>query len=93
MAELRLPEIQWTFRRGYTYVLTAVLALGVAGIVWKLDDPVALRWLGLALCALIALLAVLYLAGATVTDLARLAAAARTATPPTPPPPAEEVMP
>lgn len=74
-APLQLAEVQWTFRRWYAYVLTAVLAGLVGLVIWRLDDPAALKALGLTLCGLIALLALLYMAGAVTTDLARLAAA------------------
>lgn len=72
-----LPEIQWTYRRWYTYGLTAAAVALIACIIFRLDDPTALKWLGLALCAVIVLLALSYLYGATVTDVARLTAAAR----------------
>lgn len=75
---LQLAEVRWTYRRWYAYVLTAVLAALTALVIWRLDDPVALKTLGLALCALIALQALLYMAGAVTTDLARLVAAVRT---------------
>lgn len=77
-APLQLAEVRWTYRRWYAYVLTAVLAALVGLVIWRLDDPVALKTLGLALCALIALLALLYMAGAVTTDLARLMAAVNT---------------
>jgi len=74
---LQLAEVQWTFRRIFAYALTGVLAALVGLVIWRLDDPTALKVLGLALCALIALLALLYMAGAVTTDLARLAAAVK----------------
>jgi len=74
----RLPEIRWTYRRWYTYGLTVIASALLACIIWRLHDPRALMWLGLALCAVIVLLALSYLYGATVTDVAQLTAAART---------------
>lgn len=72
-----LPEVRWTYRRWYTYGLTVVAAVLVACIIFRLDDPRALMWLGLALCGVIVLLALSYLFGATATDVVRLTAAAR----------------
>lgn len=74
---LQLAEVQWTWRRWYAYVLTAVLAGLVAYLISRLSDPAALKAVGQALCGLIGLIALLYMAGAVVTDLARLAAAVR----------------
>jgi hypothetical protein len=70
-------EVRWLFRRIYTYTATVLNSAGVGAIVWRLDDPAALKWLGLALIAANVAMATLYLAGATVTDWAKLAAAAR----------------
>jgi cytochrome bd-type quinol oxidase subunit 1 len=81
VAPLPLAEVRWTFRRWYTYVLTGVICALLAFVVHRLQDPAALKVIGLALVALIALSQLLYLAGATVTDLARLAAAVKSAPP------------
>ena len=70
-------EVRWLFRRIYTYAATVLNSAGVGAIVWQLDDPAALKWLGLALVGANVVMATLYLAGATVTDWAKLAAAAR----------------
>jgi hypothetical protein len=70
-------EVRWLWRRIYTYVTTLLNSAGVIAIVCRLDDPSALKWLGLALIAANVIMATLYLAGATVTDWAKLAAAAR----------------
>jgi len=67
------------FRRIYTYVATVLNSAGVGAIIWRIDDPQALKWIGLALIGANVILATLYLAGATVTDWAKLAAAARRA--------------
>ncbi|MFN3858404.1 MAG: hypothetical protein ACK4RV_11720 [Caulobacter sp.] len=72
---LRLPEIQWTWRRIFTYVATLLSCVGIGWAIAKIDSAEDLRCVALALVGLQALLAVLYLTGATVTDLARLAAA------------------
>ena len=70
-------EVRWLWRRVYTYAATVLNSAGVAAIIWRLKDPDALTWLGLALVSANVIMATLYLAGATVTDWAKLAAAAR----------------
>lgn len=70
-------EVRWLWRRIYTYAATLLNSVGLTAIIWRLDDPSALRWLGLALIGANVVIATLYLAGATVTDWAKLAAAAR----------------
>lgn len=80
-APLQLAEVRWTFRRWYTYLVTAVVCGLLAFVVSRLEDPTALKVIGLALIAQIALSQLLYLAGATVTDLARLASAVKAAAP------------
>lgn len=74
---LRLPEVQFFYRRWFFYSLTALACAGLGLIIWKLDDPSALKEIGLWLIGLIAFLALLYMAGPTVTDLARLGAAVK----------------
>ena len=71
------PEVRWLWRRVYTYASTLLNSLGVGGIIWRINDPQALKWIGLALIAGNVVVATLYLAGATVTDWAKLARAAR----------------
>jgi hypothetical protein len=70
-------EVRWVFRRIYTYAATLLNSAGVGAIIWRIDDPATLKWLGLALIGANVVMATLYLAGATVTDWAKLAAAAR----------------
>ena len=70
-------EVRWFWRRVYTYGATLLNSAGVGAIVWRLDDPQALKWLGLVLVGANVVTATLYLAGATVTDWAKLAHAAR----------------
>ena len=72
---IRLPEVQWLYRRLFAFSGLFLAAGLLAFVIHKLDDPEALKNLGLAACSLIALMALLYLAGATVTDLARLKSA------------------
>lgn len=78
--EWRPPvEIRWLWRRIYAFVATLLNCAGVAIIVVRLSDPTALKWIGLALIGSNVVMATLYLAGATVTDWAKLAHAARSA--------------
>ena len=70
-------EVRWLWRRIYAYAATLANSAGVGAIIWRLNDPEALKWLGLALIGANIIMATLYLAGATVTDWAKLAAAAR----------------
>jgi hypothetical protein len=70
-------EVRWLWRRIYACAATLLNSAGIAAIIWRLDDPDALKWLGLALVGANVVMATLYLAGATVTDWAKLAAAAR----------------
>lgn len=70
-------EVRWLWRRVYSYTVTLLNSAGLSLILFRLDDPQALKWLGLGLVGSNAVVATLYLAGATVTDWAKLAAAAR----------------
>jgi hypothetical protein len=70
-------EVRWLWRRVYSYAVTLLNSAGLGLILFRLDDPQALKWLGLGLVGSNAVVATLYLAGATVTDWAKLAAAAR----------------
>lgn len=73
----QIVEVRWLWRRIYACAATLLNSAGVAAIIWRLNDPDALKWLGLALVGANVVMATLYLAGATVTDWAKLAAAAR----------------
>ncbi|MDB5476477.1 MAG: hypothetical protein JWP49_1988 [Phenylobacterium sp.] len=77
----QLIEVRWLWRRIYTYAATLLNSAGVAGVVWRLHDPQALKWIALALVGANVVVATLYLAGATVTDWAKLAHAARSPAP------------
>ena len=72
-------EIRWLWRRIYTYAVTVLNCVGVGVIVARLNNAEALKWIGLALVGANVVTATLYLAGATVTDWAKLAHAARSA--------------
>jgi hypothetical protein len=70
-------EITWLWRRIFTYLASLVNAGLLAAVIAKVKEPQGLAALGLALVAANVVLATLYLAGATVTDWARIAGAAR----------------
>ena len=70
-------EITWLWRRIFTYLASLANAVLLAAVIVKVKDPRGLAALGLALVAANVVLATLYLAGATVTDWARIAGAAR----------------
>ena len=70
-------EITWLWRRVFTYLASLANAGLLAAVIVKVRDPKGLAALGLALVAANVVLATLYLAGATVTDWARIAGAAR----------------
>jgi len=70
-------EVTWLWRRIFTYLASLVNAGLLAAVSAKVKDPQGLATLGLALVAANVVLATLYLAGATVTDWARIAGAAR----------------
>ncbi len=72
-------EVRWLWRRIYAYAATLLNSVGVTVVVCRLSDPAALKWLGLALIGSNVVMATLYLAGATVTDWAKLTHAARSA--------------
>ena len=70
-------EITWVWRRVFTYLASLANAALLAVVIVKVRDPQGLAALGLSLVAANVVLATLYLAGATVTDWARIAGAAR----------------
>ena len=70
-------EVTWLWRRIFTYLASLANAGLLAAVIVKVKDPQGLEALGLALLAANVVLATLYLAGATVTDWARIAGAAR----------------
>ena len=70
-------EVRWLWRRVYAYATALINSAGIGGVIWRVQDPQALKWLGLGLIGATVVVATLYLAGATVTDWAKLAQAAR----------------
>jgi len=80
-------EIKWFWRRVFTFAFTALNTLGVAVIIAKLSDPSALKWVALGLISANMVMALLYIAGASGTDIARVVAAARSGTEPPDDPP------
>jgi hypothetical protein len=65
-------EVQWFWRRLFTFLFTSVNSIAIAAVVWKMDDPHALKWIGLGLIFANIMLAFVYMAGATLVDLTRL---------------------
>ena len=70
-------EITWLWRRIFTYLASLVNAGLLAAVILKVRDVQGLAALGLALIAANVVRATLALAGAPVTDWARIAGAAR----------------
>lgn len=82
-----LVEVKWIFRRWYIFAFTAINTVGVSVIIAKVNDPSALKWIALGLISANMIMALLYISGATTTDIARVVAAARSgAEPPGDPP-------
>ena len=65
-------EVQWFWRRLFTFLFTSVNSGALALIVFRLDDPDAMKWIGLGLIFANIMLAFVYMAGATLVDLTRL---------------------
>lgn len=70
-------EPSFTYRRRYAFTALALNSAGVGAIIWKLDDPTALKWIALALVASNLVVAGLYMAGASMSDWALLTKAWR----------------
>jgi len=73
-----LPELGWFWRRLYVFVVTLALCVHVYLTTRGLKDPAALREVIRNDQGLIALFALLYLAGANTEAIAKLMAAVRT---------------
>ena len=65
-------EVQWFWRRLFTFLFMGVNTATVGWIVLKVDDPDALKWIAMMLVFADILLAFVYMAGATLVDLTRL---------------------
>ncbi len=65
-------EVQWFWRRLFTFLFMGVNTVTVGWIVFKVDDPDALKWIAMMLVFADILLAFVYMAGATLVDLTRL---------------------
>jgi hypothetical protein len=69
---LLTKEIQWFWRRLFTFLFVGINTATVGWIVFKLEDPDALKWIGMGLITADILLAFVYMAGATLVDLTRI---------------------
>jgi uncharacterized membrane protein YfcA len=67
-----IKEVQWFWRRLFTFLFVGINTATVGWIVLKIDDPDALKWIGLGLIFANIMLAFVYMAGATLVDLTRL---------------------
>ncbi len=88
-----LVEVKWVFRRWYIFAFTAINTVGVGVIIAKVNDPSALKWIALGLISANMVMALLYIAGASGTDIARVVAAARSGAEPPDDPPQSETPP
>ena len=69
-------EVQWFWRRLFTFLSTGINSAALIAIVVKINDPDALKWIGVGLIFGNIMLAFVYMAGATMVDLTRLIAEA-----------------
>ena len=69
-----LPEPSFHWRRWVTIGYVSVTLALLAGIVWKLSDGGPLRDIALALIGSQAFFALMYMGGASASDLARIVA-------------------
>lgn len=72
MIPVTTKEVQWFWRRLFTFTFMGVNTLTICWIVFKVDDPTALKWIAMMLVFADILLAFVYMAGATLVDLTRL---------------------
>lgn len=72
------PERGWLWRRLFSFALAAALLVLVYSVIRRLTDASALRAVALALLLELALVQLLYMGGATLTDIWRLVSAVRT---------------
>jgi len=65
-------EVRWFWRRLFTFLFVGINTAAVGWIVFKVDEPDTLKWIGLGLIFANIMLAFVYMAGATLVDLTRL---------------------
>jgi len=65
-------EVKWFWRRLFTFLFMGVNTVTIGWIVFKVDDPDALKCIAMMLVFADILLAFVYMAGATLVDLTRL---------------------
>jgi hypothetical protein len=68
----KLAEVQWTWRRVFALVVVLTNAAMLILVIQRLSDATSLRTIALALVGSDVLAALLYMAGATTTDVMRL---------------------
>ncbi|QQQ19691.1 hypothetical protein JIP62_06280 [Brevundimonas vitis] len=80
----RLVEVQWVWRRSWSFLVTVIALVIVAGIVWCLGQPGvvdlqarALQGVAYALIGLIVFVGLIYVVGATAYELVQLIQAAK----------------
>lgn len=69
-----LPEPSFQWRRWVTIGYVSITLVVLAGIIWKLSEGGPLRDVALALIASQAFFALLYMGGASASDIARIVA-------------------
>jgi hypothetical protein len=67
-----IKEVQWFWRRLFTFLSTGINSAALIAIVFKINDPDALKWIGVSLIFGNIMLAFVYMAGATLVDLTRI---------------------
>ncbi len=72
-----LPEVTWTYRRVFAYGRTIIFSALLAYLCVKIRDEGTLRTIALSLLGLKLVDALLYMCGATATDITRLFKAVR----------------
>lgn len=73
----RIPVPSWTWRRYYTFALTALALALVWRITERVEDIITLRMVARYLCWIIMGLVFVYVAGATATDCVNMASVLR----------------
>lgn len=68
-----LPEPSWTFRRWFTWLLTAACLIFIGCIIWRITESRHLAGVAYGLIGLCALIATYYLIAPSAEHLAKLA--------------------